>query len=165
MNKQTYKNKLHNSLYKQIILICSILISLLLGAAAFGKIFFPAELIQPFDRTVGALECVLLITLLFLRYTPWIWLTAACIFAAWGGYALFWYFLELPCSCMGTKLNIPTCYAILLDVLFCFASFTFAKWLGAKKAWIVFCIFVCVCTATIGYIAAGWIYKNWIVRL
>lgn len=144
---------------ERIALCTSLIIGTVLVVAALGKFFYPSELMKTLDRWVSVFEIIFIFTILYFRNRWQMWILAAAVFFAWGGYALYWYYLELPCGCMGAKLHIPTLYTILVDMLFFVAALTIAYLLRASSRWIWIGVATALIGALIGYLMAGRIYE------
>ena len=86
------------------------------------------------------------------------WLGAALMFAAWGGYALFWYGLKLPCHCMGMMFSIPSFFLIALDVLLFIISMVVGYLLGAKRQHLFLTLLLGVLLGFAGFAFAQWVY-------
>jgi hypothetical protein len=143
------------------ILVLAMSITLLV--AAYGKLVYPIESLKKLDQGVGILEILLVLLIFCFRKKYWIWLGLAVLFACWGGYATFWYRLQLPCHCMGSLVEIPSFLSILLDALFYLLSLSLAWLLGAKKNDLVLFFFVSCLAYLLGYACAEWVYRNFIL--
>ncbi len=150
---------------KRMTLGFSLFVSCVLVMAACGKLFYPAEFVKNLDRWVGSFELIFILLILCSRNFFALWLFASYVFAAWGGYVLYWYFLKLPCHCMGAMLNIPTLLSILVDILFCALSLILAHLLGAKRKWIYLSALFCLMAMGIGYFFGSYVYENVVVRM
>jgi hypothetical protein len=82
---------------------------------------------------------------------------------AWGGYALFWCCLELPCQCMGEMIDIPSSFSISLDSLFFLSSLALGFFLGAKGRYLYLSLLIGLFTGLVGYAFGEWIYKQYIL--
>ena len=140
----------------------AIIIGLILVVAAYGKLFYPAEFLTTFERWVSVVELLFLGALFFFRKHWQMWVGAAIIFAAWCGYALFWYLLKLPCNCMGAMLSIPTAFLITLDFVLFASSLIVAYLLKAKRRYIYLSILSGLFAALIGFGLAEWIYRSFV---
>ncbi len=109
-------------------------IALALIIAAYGKIFFPVESLKIFDRCTGIGEVLFAVAILVFRKKWQLWIFSSTLFASWCGYALYWYFLELPCSCMGEMFTIPTLLSICLDALFFVPLLVVGLFVGREQA-------------------------------
>ncbi len=118
---------------KTIALSSALLIGVVLIIAAIGKIFFPIESLKTFERFVGVFEILFFLAIFFFRNKWKTWLAAIVIFGAWGGYALFWVNVRLPCNCMGAMVPVPTYLSLVLDLLFYVGCLAVGALLGAKK--------------------------------
>jgi hypothetical protein len=126
--------------------------------AAWGKFFYSAESLRSLDRWVSGFEILLCLLIIFFRsYWP-LWMGASVVFAGWSGYALYGYFLELPCSCMGALLDIPTGLSLALDLLFFAMGLSLSYLLGARFRWIYFGFLCALMAALVGYAVANWVY-------
>ncbi len=108
-------------------------IGAILCVAAYGKWLSPAPLLQGWDRGVGVFEVLGAVALVWGCRAWKTWLAAGGVFAVWGGYAAYWFFLKLPCRCMGESLPIPAIFSLLLDILFFGISLFFAYRLKKDK--------------------------------
>jgi hypothetical protein len=145
------------------------LFSLCLGAvlavAAYGKIFYPTEVLKTLDRCVGSFEILFFLIVFYLRRHWQMWAAAAVVFGSWSGYALYWYRLKLPCLCMGEMLDIPTAFSVSLDLFFIAVCLFVSRLLGARGSWIYFSV-LSICFALLaGYAFADWIYVSVIVKM
>jgi hypothetical protein len=139
-------------------LIAALFISLFLAIAAFGKIFYPVEKIKDLDAWTSVFEILLIGFLFTFRMRKAFWLGAAILFACWGGYAIYWCCLKLPCSCMGTMIALPSTYALCLDALFFVGSCAMAWMLGALRS-VLYLILLCAFFGgLIGYAFAEWVF-------
>lgn len=149
----------------RLVLVLSIIIGAVLAISAWGKLFYPAQYVKTLDHWASGIEALLLVMIFLFRKHWQLWLSAAVLFASWCGYALFWYCLKLPCSCMGAMLTIPTVFSIVLDVLFFGSSLFAAYLLGAKRNWLYATVFLGLVVGLGGYFFASWIYQTSVVRL
>jgi hypothetical protein len=141
-----------------IALALALFISICLAAAAYGKFFYPSSQIQYLEKATSLFELVMICFLILFRKRPWVWVAAAVLFASWGGYAIYWCCLKLPCNCMGSMVPLPSGYALSVDILFFVLSCVMAFLLGAAKNVIyltVLCAFLC---ALLGYAFAEWLF-------
>ncbi len=135
------------------------------SVAAYAKMFYPAELLETFDRCISVFEVLFLVAMLYFRKHWQAWALAAVIFGGWSGYALYWYCLELPCLCMGKLLDIPTTLSIFFDLLFIVASLFVSCFLGGRRDWIYFSVLSMFFASLVGFALADWIYVNVVVRM
>lgn len=147
---------------ERVALFFAFVMAAVLAVAAWGKFFYPAELLKVFDRWVAGAEVFFLLAIFIFRKKWFLWLLAAAVFASWCGYAIYWHFLELPCSCMGTMLNIPTAFTIFLDALFFSSSMLAAYLLGARPGWMGIGLISAAIAGGTGYAVAHWIYMAWV---
>ena len=133
-------------------------ISLFLGIAAFGKMFYPVEKLKDLDVLTGLFEILFIGFLFRFRMCRAFWLGAAVVFASWGGYAIYWCCLKLPCSCMGTMITLPSTYALCLDALFFIGSCTMALLLGALRSVLYLIVLCAFLGGLIGYAFAEWVF-------
>ena len=145
---------------ERIALCASVVISAVLAIAACGKMFYPSEYLTTLDRWISVFEVLFLLAIVFFRKRWQMWAAASMIFAGWGGYALYWFCIELPCACMGKMLNIPSAFSISFDVIFFVLSLAIAFLLGARMRWIYFCILAGCVAFLMGYACADCVYKN-----
>lgn len=160
-----WRSKLTVPAVEGIALFCAVCIALVLLIAGMGKMLHPVEALESFDQIVSVLEFILLGMVLYFRNHFLTWMLCACIFSSWGGYAAFWYFLELPCSCMGTALQIPTILTLLMDVLFFSVSLCVASFLGAKRDILYSAFLVCLFLSLAGFAFAEQIYRYFILNV
>lgn len=165
MEESFFKRFAHRPLAEKAALATSLIISLILIMAAYGKFFYPKEFVKQIDFAVSIFEIFFVVLILLLHRRWEMWFGTSWVFAAWSGYAFYWYCLKLPCSCMGTMLDIPTALSLGLDVLFFSLSLGLALFLGAKRSCVylnALCGFLfCLC----GYASAEWIYLKMILKV
>ncbi len=140
--------------------IFSIAFAGVLAVAAYGKFFYPTDYLQVVDLWVSLFEVAFLLLILIFRNRARLWLFSSVIFASWCGYAIYWYFLKLPCSCMGEMLKIPTTLTLSLDGGFVFVSLWMARRLGASNRQIYLTILSVLMAALVGYAFGDWVYLN-----
>lgn len=136
---------------ERIALFFSLVIGLVLMVAAWGKFFYPAEFVKTLDQWVSGFEVLFLATIIIYRNRWQLWTVSSVVFASWCGYALYWYFLKLPCSCMGTMLDIPTALSISIDLLFFLSSLSIASLLGVGAKGIYCIVLLALMAGLIGY--------------
>lgn len=146
-----------------ISLMSAVVLSGILLIAAYGKMFFPSEKLIFLDFAVSIFEIILLSLLILYRNRWEMWLIAGLVFACWGGYSIFWYQVELPCTCMGASLDIPEGFTLALDAFFYSLSLSIAFLLGAKRRWLYLSLFNALLFAIGGYAFANWIYHRWVL--
>lgn len=144
---------------ERVALYVALFIGLIVAIAAWGKLLYPAEWLKTPDRLVGGFELIFLFALVGLRKYWMLWLASAAVFASWGGFAIYGYCLDLPCSCMGARLNIPTVLSISIDATFFVLSLAMAFLLGAKLKWLSGGLLVGFATALVGYACADCLYS------
>ncbi|HEY2810033.1 MAG TPA: hypothetical protein VGJ00_01380 [Rhabdochlamydiaceae bacterium] len=144
----------HSAALKRATLLIVIFISIFLGIAAYGKFFFPSEKLKQLDFLTSCFEVAIIILLFAFRGYFLTWLMACVLFAAWGGYSLYWCVLKLPCGCVGSLMQFPTAYALALDALFFILSFTLAYLLGAFRPLLYLTVVCCLLFSLIGYVFA-----------
>src|SRR5271168_1948048 len=104
---------------KRLLILSSVIfISLFLGLAAYGKFFYPSVQVEQLDRWTSYFEIAFIAALCLFHLQSGMWLLAAPLFASWGGYAAYWLCLNIPCGCAGTLVDLPSVYALSLDILF-----------------------------------------------
>ncbi len=145
---------------ERIALCLALIIAIVLAVAAWGKFFYPAELVKTLDRWVSGFEVLFLLVMIYFRKRWQLWIAAAVVFGGWFGYALCWRGLKISCSCMGTKLAIPSAFSISVDLLFFVLSLTTAYLLGARSRWVYFAFLSGLMAALIGYAIAERIYND-----
>ncbi len=143
---------------ERVALCLALVIGIILAVAAWGKFFYPAELIKILDRWVSAFEVLFLLVIIYFRKRWQLWIASAVVFAGWFGYALCWRCLKLPCACMGAKLAIPTAFSMSIDLFFFVLSLISAYLLGARSRWIYLAVLSGMMAALIGYAFAEKIY-------
>ena len=138
------------------------LIAVVLLIAAAGKFFAPAPAFVHLDRSISLFEVVLAVLFVWFRKSVWMWIGAASLFALWGGYALFWYCVQLPCGCMGAKLALPSLFSLLFDGFFLLFSLFAVYFLGVKKG--ALCSLVCLSPllAGGGFVIAQGIFQKFL---
>jgi len=145
---------------ERITLLLALIIGLILAIAAWGKFFHPAESVQTLDQWISGFEVLFLLAIIFFRKQGTLWTVSAVVFASWFGYALYWYFLQLPCSCMGEMLDIPTVFSISLDLLFFISSLIAAYLLKIQLRWIYMSVLSGFMAGLVGYAFADWVYNS-----
>lgn len=143
----------------RLILSATIGIASVLLVAAYGKWFYPAELLTGWDRGISIFELLFVGVLFYFRNSFKVWVLAAFVFASWGGYAGFWYQLHIPCSCMGEMLHIPTGLSLFLDTLFFILALQFIYWLGGLKRGVYLAVALGAVGASLGFFLASGIYR------
>lgn len=131
------KKRRDDILIKKWASFAAILLSIILCFTAIGKFLHPSFYLKGLDRFISGLELLFIFLIIFFRHRYLMWLFAALVFSLWSGYALFWYCIQLPCGCMGSKLPIPTIFFLCLDGLFLTLSFLFAYLLGGRLTMIL----------------------------
>jgi hypothetical protein len=157
------KKKISEPCTHKVIFIAIIGISLVLLVAAYGKWFYPAELLKMWDRGISIFELLFIGLLFYARKSFKLWVIAAFIFASWGGYAYFWYQVNLPCSCMGEMLHIPTKFSLLLDAFFFGLSLLFAYLMGGAKRAVYLGVMLGVFGFGLGFLCAKGIYHCFVM--
>src|SRR3990172_891780 len=153
-----YKKLMDNSY--AIALAAALVLAFILITAAVGKIFYPSKLLARLDFVVGVFEICFTIMLIVGRRLWQVWIAAALIFASWLGYSVFWYYLELPCSCMGKLIELPKGFTIFLDLFFFFLSLWLAQLLGAKNKIIYLAFLLGFLFALMGAAFGDWVYTT-----
>jgi hypothetical protein len=143
----------------------SLLISVILIIAIYGKLLYPKEDLKVLDRIVSVFEIVLIVILIAYHNHVYTWLLAASLFACWFGYSLFWYLLKLPCSCMGNLINVPSIFSMVIDAGIVVLSLALAVFLGARKDSVFLSMLVGLMLSLIGYACADWVYLNLVVKM
>jgi len=144
-------------------LLLALVIAVVLLIAAYAKFFHPLESLKTLDQCVSVVEILLVILLFLFRKRASTWLAAAVLFAAWGGYALFWYYLELPCSCMGAMVEIPSLLSVCVDIFFFLVSLGMGFFLGRKRVSLYLTVLISLFASLMGYAFADWVYKVFIL--
>ena len=145
---------------KGVSLLLLMLLSGVILMAAYGKMFFPSEDLYLLDFSVSLFEIGFLVFLILYRNRIEMWLIASMVFSCWGGYALFWYLVELPCSCMGAYITIPDGFSLSMDALFYVISLCMAFVLGARKQLMLLSLLNAVLFTAGGFAFAKWIYAT-----
>lgn len=164
MEESLFKRVAGQSSVHKLGLIVAFAIGIILVVAAYGKFFHPLENLKIFDRWVSILEILFVPVIFFFRKRSAMWLSAAAIFAAWCGYASFWCCLQLPCSCMGSLIEMPTTLSIFLDVLFFSLSLVMGFLLGAARAHVYLALLAACFTSLAGYAFADFIYQSFVLN-
>jgi hypothetical protein len=164
MSESVTKLILEPNRFYKLSTVLSILISSVLLVAAYGKFFYPLENLKIFDRGVSGLEILFVLGISLFRKKWWVWLGAAMIFAAWLGYAMYWSYLQLPCSCMGSMVEMPSGLSVSLDACFFIASLTMGFLLGAQRDSLYLTVLLSCLFALVGYALADWIYQELILK-
>lgn len=149
---------------KNLPTIFALAVACLLGVAAYGKYFYPAESLEPVECWVSLFEAILLLAILAFRNHARLWLFAAVIFGGWCGYAIFWYLVELPCSCMGEMLKIPTGLSLSLDIVLVAVSLLLARHLKAAGKAIYFSFLAVLMASLVGYAFGDWVFKTFVAN-
>ncbi|GEM_PF-3341708 len=160
MPHRFFKNLGRRALAEMIALYSSIVVACVLAVAAWGKIFYPSEYLKTLDRWTSVFEIIFLFTIVIFRKRRQLWLLASSIFAAWGGYALFWCCVKLPCACMGKMLNIPSAVSISLDALFFILSLFVSCLLGSQLRSICWGLIAGCLAILAGYAFASLVYEK-----
>ncbi len=126
--------------------------------AAYAKIISPSEELYVLDYLVSCFEIVFLAFLILYRYQIQMWLIGTLLFFSWGGYALFWYLAELPCTCMGSAVSIPDGFSLCLDSFFTIVCLSIAFLLGAQMRQLFLTAACGTLFAVAGFGFAQWIY-------
>lgn len=140
-------------------LLSVLFLSSIILVAAFGKLFSPSDDFPALDIFVSFFEMVLIGSLILFRNRLEIWFIASLVFASWGGYSLFWYLAELPCSCMGESIYVPHGFSLVMDALFFSLSLCVAYLLGACKKSIALVMVNSVIFSAGGYALGKWIFE------
>lgn len=112
----------------------ALVISAVLGFAACQKLFFASSSI-PNIHYLGALIEVLAVFSFLIFYSYWeVWFAGCLLFALWGGFALFAWIHNAPCSCMGERLALSAGFSLICDVIFYLFSFLMVSYLGNKRS-------------------------------
>ncbi len=144
-------------------LATALILFLSLWVAAIGKIFYPNDFLVELDVGVGIFE-VVLACLLLLFYRRWeIWAVVGIVLATWGGYSLFWLFQELPCSCLGKLMVLPTGFSFGFDVLFFAAAVLLSYFFGISRKVLYLFFAIAVLMGIAGYFFGKWIYQNYLI--
>lgn len=160
MMEQFFKLLKSRSVAEKIALYASIATAIVLSIAAWGKMFYPSEYLITLDRWISVFEILFLLAIVLFRKRWQMWLIASMVFSAWGGYALYWWSVQLPCSCMGRMLNIPSAISMSFDVVFFASSLVITYLLGGRLSWIYFGILSGCMAILVGFGFADWIYKQ-----
>ncbi len=137
-----------------ITLLFGFAISVVLLIASFAKLSYPAGALKDFFLAVGIFEGLFAVCLIIFHRKRWIWDTAALVFAAWGGYALFWLLWGLPCACFGKMLQLSPGVSLGIDLVQYGAALCLSYMLGTKPKQIRFLIYFSIFLAIFGFILA-----------
>lgn len=148
---------------RRIALLVALFISIFLIIAAYGKFFYPVKKIELLDRITSVFEVALIGFIFYFRMRAWSWSLCALLFGGWGGYAIYWCCLKLPCSCAGSMFTVPSGYALLLDILFFILSSGMAFLLGMTRTKIYLLILCALLCGLCGYVFAEWVFYEKIV--
>jgi hypothetical protein len=144
-------------------LAVALILFLSLIVAATGKIFYPHDLLLWLERGVGFFEVVVACLLLFF-YRNWhMWAGMSLILASWAGYSLFWLFQKLPCSCLGTLMELPGGCTFSFDVFFFFAAMLLNYFLGIGKVAFYAVLCVSALVGVGGYFVGDWVYQTFLL--
>ena len=146
-----------------VLWLSTLLLATILLVAAYGKMFYPTEELSRLDFWVSIFEIGLLANLILYRNHWAMWLFAAGIFACWGGYSLFWFQAELPCSCMGAYFDLPNGLSLAINGAFYVLSVGLARWIGAPSSWWYGSFVNASVLALGGFAFAQWIYQTVVV--
>lgn len=149
---------------QHIALFLALLIAFVLSFAAWGKFFYPTEAVKSLDQWVSGFEVLFLLSIILFRKHWQLWMLSSAVFSGWCGYALYLFYLKLPCACMGKMLNIPTISSITIDLVFFTSSLSLAYLLGAGFKWIYLCILTGFMATLIGYAFAERIYLDFLLH-
>lgn len=163
LNKDCIKTFASVQKTEAVSLLSAVVVSGILLVAAYGKMFFPSEKLIALDFAVSIFEIILLSMLILYRNRWEMWVIAGLVFSCWGGYSLFWYQVELPCTCMGASVSIPEGFTLALDAFFYSLSLCIAFLLGAKKRWLYLSLFNGLLFGMGGYAFANLIYHRWVL--
>ncbi len=153
------------SCVQKMIFSIALFCAMLLLVTGFSKLVYPEGDLKILDQGIGGFELLVAAVLFFGRKYRSVWYAAILLFSAWGGYALFWFFLKLPCKCMGSLFAMPTVVSMTLD-LFCVALSIIAAFLqGAFAKYLYLAQLFGVLMALAGYATADWIYRTLILGL
>lgn len=147
----------------------ALVISICLGIAAYGKFFYPSSKLQLLDRAISVFEVGMMCFLLLFRQRIWAWMAMVVLFASWGGYAIYWCCLQLPCNCIGSLVPLPSGFALSFDILAFILSCAMALLLGAARSVIYLTILGALLCALFGYAFAEWLFYvkivgvNWVL--
>ena len=140
----------------------ALIISSILLVAAFGKIVFPPSFLKIFFCGIGFFEIFLGFILLFFHRYFQIWCILASVFALWGGYAMFWAMVGLPCACFGKIMEISPKISLLLDLIFFTLSLYMAYYLGLSPSKGRLLVVLSIFFAMVGFLA-GYAINNFII--
>ena len=138
----------------------AVIYSLLLLVAAYGKFFYPSKYFEILDRGVSFFEVALVVMLFYFRKTWLMWCFVALINSLWGGYALFWHRLNLPCECLGSLFPLPTFVSLLFDGSFFLLSLWMAYVLGAQRKALILTVASGCIAVVLGFFFAFFLYNH-----
>ncbi len=154
-----------SSLRVKISLGLALCIAAVLAVTAYAKLLYPAEYLKTIDLWIGIFEGVLLAAILLFRKKWPLWMMASLVFALWGGYAFFWFCVQLPCGCMGAMLNIPSAFSIAVDVLFFSTCLGMSFLLGASRQWVYLNILLGLLFSMAGFAIAERVYQVFVLKI
>ncbi len=149
----------------RLALVVSICIAITLLVAAASKFFYPSPKLKQLDQWVSLFEVGVVLFLLILRKRSWMWLLMACLFAAWAGYALYWFNLKLPCNCLGALIEFPSIFSFSLDILFFLVSLRMASLLGTTRSLLYLTVLLGCLFSLTGYGFAEWVFYRKILDM
>ncbi len=164
MRQRILKSQSAQRTIRQVALALALIIGIILLIAAYGKFFYPVEHLKYFDGWIGGLEIAFAIAIIWLRKNWWAWIAMGLMFAAWCGYATFWYYLKLPCHCMGTMVEISTKLSIIIDLAFLLLSLIMSFLLGARFRYLYLTLLIALLMFLAGDTFADWSYQKFILQ-
>lgn len=160
MEKTSFTDRFH--FREAATIFCAATISAIVLIAAYGKMFHPVETLKGWDRSVAAFEVLFVLGLWKFRNLSSYWILSSLLFASFGGYAYFWYSLELPCSCMGEFLKIPSLTTLSIDASLCVTSLAIAFLLRASMQIFSLTTITLAPLGAMGFFLAQFIYDLWV---
>ena len=143
--------------------ISGFLISVILLVAAIAKILRPWDLLVLIDRGGAVFEIFFAIALLLFNQRAWMWLFSSVVFANWAGYSLFWTIQELPCTCMGTLVEVPRGFFLGLGLIFFVSSILLAYFHSWNKQEITWFLLFSLVFGVFGYFFGKWAYIEYVL--
>jgi hypothetical protein len=141
----------------------SFLIAILLFATAVAKLLHPWDMVAIIDRGGAVFEIFFASALLIFHQRSWMWLASSLVFAAWAGYSFFWTIQHLPCSCMGTLVEVPRGFFFGLDLVFCAGSLMLAYYMNRSKKEIYWYLLFSLVMGVMGFIFGRWVYEEYVL--
>ena len=143
----------------------ALFISIILLLAAYSKFFYPSPKLKMLDQWVSLFELGVIAALFIFRKYWLMWLVVSLVFAAWSGYALYWFNLKLPCNCLGSLIEVPSAFSFTLDIIFFVLSLSMAYFYGATRALLYLTLLGAFLASFIGHGCAEWVFFRQILGM